>query len=185
MNENQEHDEQQGFQEFRLPRMRDIPDVGLLLEQTTRLVNSYLEPLESIRLSSSMVSNYVKQKLISRPVKKMYYREQIANLLFIAIAKTVLPLDAIKQILERQRETCDTETAYNHFCSEFESTLQRIDSLDVASSQVEARALPSDDEQPLITMLQYLVIAAVHKVALEAYVYKMLACTQPHSADVS
>ncbi len=168
-----------------LPAYRELPPIGLYLEQAVKYINSYLMPFGFSELTTSMVSNYVKQKLISRPVKKMYYREQIANLLFIAIAKTVLPLDAIKQILERQRETCDTETAYNHFCSEFESTLQRIDSLDVASSQVEARALPSDDEQPLITMLQYLVIAAVHKVALEAYVYKMLACTQPHSADVS
>lgn len=183
MNENPGHVTERGLRDLRLPRMRDIPDVGLLLEQTTRLVNSYLEPLESIHLSSSMVSNYVKQKLIDRPVKKMYYREQIASLLFIAVAKTVLPLDAIKQVLEKQRTTCDAETAYNRFCDEFESVLQRIDSLDTPQANLGTGETVPENEHPLITMLHYLVIATVHKVALEEYVRKMLANDDPHPSD--
>ena len=47
-----------------------------------------------------MISNYVKKKLVSNPVKKQYSREQIAYLLFIAVAKSALSMDEIKLVLE-------------------------------------------------------------------------------------
>ena len=50
---------------FRLPRYAQIPDVGLYLEQVVRYVNTHLAPLGEPELTSSMVSNYVKQGLIS------------------------------------------------------------------------------------------------------------------------
>ena len=46
---------------FRLPRYTQIPDVGLYLEQVVRYVNAHLAPLGEPELTSSMVSNYVKQ----------------------------------------------------------------------------------------------------------------------------
>ena len=46
---------------FRLPRYAQIPDVGLYLEQVVRYVNTHLAPLGEPELTSSMVSNYVKQ----------------------------------------------------------------------------------------------------------------------------
>ena len=50
---------------FRLPRYAQIPNVGLHLEQVVRYVNTHLAPLGEPELTSSMVSNYVKQGLIS------------------------------------------------------------------------------------------------------------------------
>ena len=55
---------------FRLPRYAQIPDIGLYLEQVVRYVNAYLAPLGEPELSPSMVSNYVKQRLIPAPQKK-------------------------------------------------------------------------------------------------------------------
>ena len=110
-------------QDFKLPRYKDIPDVGLLLDQVARLVNGYLKPFEDIRLTNSMISNYVKHGIISRPVKKLYYREQIASLIFIAISKTVLSLDDIDIFLKIQRGGHTPETAYNLFCDGFEAAL--------------------------------------------------------------
>lgn len=107
----------------RLPYYADIPDVGLLLDQTARLVNGYLEPLEDISITNSMISNYVKHQIIARPVKKLYYREQIASLIFIAIAKTVLPLEDISSLLEIQRREYSPEAAYNMFLEQFEAAL--------------------------------------------------------------
>ena len=57
---------------FRLPRYAQIPDIGLYLEQVVRYVNAYLAPLGEPELSPSMVSNYVKQRLIPAPQKKVY-----------------------------------------------------------------------------------------------------------------
>ena len=54
---------------FHLPRYQEIPDVGLYLEQTAKYIDTYLQPLESISITSSMISNYVKKKIISSPVQ--------------------------------------------------------------------------------------------------------------------
>ena len=83
------------IENFRLPRYDEIPDVGLYLEQTTKYISELLSPLEDISITRSMISNYIKQGLVSNPVKKQYSRDQIAYLIYIAIAKTVLSLDHI------------------------------------------------------------------------------------------
>ena len=110
------------FVEFHLPRYKEIPDVGLLLEQTVRLINGYLEPL-GVRITKSMISNYVKQRIIARPVKKLYYRDQIAALIFLALSKTVLSLEGISKYLNMQRRSYHEDVAYNYFCAHFEKGL--------------------------------------------------------------
>ncbi len=109
--------------DFHLTRYREIPDVGLLLDQTVRLVNSYLEPLGNVRITGSMVSNYVKQKIIPRPVKKLYYRGQIAALIFIALSKTVLSLEDTAKFLQLQQRTYPEDVAYDYFCDHLEQGL--------------------------------------------------------------
>ena len=112
--------------DFHLPRYQEIPDVGLYLEQTAKYIDSYLSPLEDISITGYMISNYVKKKIINNPVKKQYGRDQIASLIFIAIAKSVLSLDNIHMMFEIQRQTYDNATAYNYFCSEFELILHHV-----------------------------------------------------------
>ena len=51
------------IEQFRLPRYREIPDVGLYLDQTVKYVNRYLAPLGCMEITSSMVSNYVKKSV--------------------------------------------------------------------------------------------------------------------------
>ena len=74
-------------QGFRLPRYQEIPTVGLYLEQTAKYISEILSPLEENCMTSSMISNYVKKKLIASPVKKQYSRDQIVYLFFVAVAK--------------------------------------------------------------------------------------------------
>ena len=82
-----------------------------------------------------MISNYVKKKIINNPVKKQYGRDQIAALIFIAVAKSVLSLDNIHMMFEIQRQTYDNETAYNYFCQEFEQVLWHVFQLDIADAR--------------------------------------------------
>ena len=63
-----------------LPRYQELPQMGLYLEQTATYINEALAPLENVHLTSSMVSNYVKHDLIASPKKKLYSRQQIAEL---------------------------------------------------------------------------------------------------------
>ena len=88
------------LRDFHLPSYREIPDVGLYLDQTVKYVNRYLAPLGCMEITSSMVSNYVKKGLVENPVKKQYNREQIAYLFFIAVAKNVLSMEDIRLLFE-------------------------------------------------------------------------------------
>lgn len=123
---------------FHLPRYNEIPNVGLYLEQTSKYISEYLAPLGDYGLTNSMISNYVKKGLVANPVKKQYDREQIVYLFFIAVAKTVLSLDALTGFIELQKRTYSLEKAYDFFCKQFESLLQYTfelsDTVEVADS---------------------------------------------------
>ncbi len=147
--------------DFRLPRYQEIPDVGLYLEQTAKYICGYLTPLGEFSLTSSMISNYVKKGLISNPVKKLYSREQIAYLFFIAVAKSVLSLDALAGFIQLQQRTYSLERAYNYFCEEFENVLQFTFEV---KDFIEIRGEDSSDEKRL---LYTCIVAAVQKIYLE------------------
>lgn len=108
---------------FRLPRYQEIPNVGLYLEQTCQYISEYLEPALPGCMTNSMISNYVKKGLITRPVRKQYSREQIAYLFFIAIAKNVLSLNALQNFIRLQERIYTVEKAYNYFVEELENQL--------------------------------------------------------------
>ena len=78
--------------DYRMPRYKEIPNVGLYLEQTVKYINECLAPIE-ISITPSMLSNYVKKGYIDRPVKKQYYADQIAYAIYIVIIKQVLSMD--------------------------------------------------------------------------------------------
>lgn len=146
---------------FRLPRYNEIPNVGLYLEQATKYVCEYLAPLGEFSLTPSMISNYVKKGLIANPVKKQYGREQIAYLFFIAVAKSVLSLDALTGFIRLQQQTYTLPKAYNYFCDEFENLLQFTFEL---KDTIEMSGEDNTDEKRLLFTC---LVAAVQKVYLE------------------
>ncbi len=114
---------------FRLPRYRELPNMGLYLEQVTKYINGLIVPLGCAEITSSMVSNYVKKGVIAPPKKKQYDAEQIAYLIVMSLIKSVLSLENISRLFVMQKETYDSETAYNYFCSELENMLLVISGL--------------------------------------------------------
>ena len=147
--------------DFRLPRYNEIPNVGLYLEQATKYIGEYLAPLGEYSLTPSMISNYVKKGLIANPVKKQYGREQIAYLFFIAIAKSVLSLDALTGFIKLQQQTYTLPKAYDYFAEQFESllrfTFEVTDTMEVVGED------NTDEKRLLYTCI----VAAVQKVYLE------------------
>ena len=63
---------------FHIPRLNEIPSVGLYLEQVVRYVNQSIIDCGLSPITASMVSNYVKQRIIPGPEKKVYGVESIA-----------------------------------------------------------------------------------------------------------
>lgn len=152
---------QRSFRSFRLPRYHEIPNVGLYLEQTTKFISGYLAPLGDYSLTASMISNYVKKGLVANPVRKQYDRDQIAYLFFIAVAKTVLSLDALANFIRLQKQTYPLETAYDYFCRQLEGLLQftfeLTDTMDTGDTE-------STDEKRL---LYSCIVAVTQKIYLE------------------
>ena len=69
----------QRIAEFSLPRFRELPSVDLYMEQVLCFINDALKDLSpdgEKMLTSFMVNNYVKAKMIGEPNRKKYSREQ-------------------------------------------------------------------------------------------------------------
>ena len=111
---------------FRLPRYREIPDVGLYLDQTVKYINRSLAPLGCAEMTTSMVSNYVKQGYVRNPVKKQYDADQIARLLIIALIKNVLPMEHIGKLFQWQEAHFTLETGYDLFCAEMDAQIRHL-----------------------------------------------------------
>ena len=147
--------------QFRLPRYEEIPTVGLYLEQVTKYIAEYLDPIQAGVLTASMISNYVKKHLIENPVKKQYSRDQIAYLIFIAVAKNVLSLDALMNFIRLQQRTYTAQRAYDYFCQRFEHLLRFTFEL---TDTVE---LDFDDASDEKRLLYSCIVAVTQKLYLE------------------
>jgi len=161
MNQHQREQISASIEHFRLPLYHEIPDVGLYLEQTAKYISDYLAPLQDTPVTGSMISNYVKKGLIPSPVRKQYNREQIAQLMFIAVAKMSMSMDDLYLMLSIQRQTYSSEIAYNYFCKELENVLSCVFS---RKSEMDMVGVESTDEK---IMLRNMIIAVAHKVYLD------------------
>lgn len=137
--------EQKNF-EFRMPRFREIPNVGLYLEQTVNYINECIGPLD-LTITSSMLSNYVKKGYVDRPVKKQYNAEQIAYLIFMSIVKQTLTMENISMLFQMQKKTYSAEEAYNYFCEELENRLKKL----FAGDYSDCRPLDMTSEKKILT----------------------------------
>ncbi len=146
---------------FSLPRLEEIPNVGLYLEQTSKYISEYLAPLGDFTLTGSMISNYVKKGLIANPVKKQYNREQIAYLFFIAVAKTVLSMEDIRRLIHLQQETYAPEKAYEYLRRELDNVLHYV------FGSTDSLQTVGQDDTHAKHLLRNVIIAVAYKVYLD------------------
>ena len=109
-----------------------------------------------------MISNYVKKGLLSNPVKKQYSREQIAYLMYIAVAKTVLSMEDIRLSVDVQQQSYTPQRAYDYFCCELENVLEYVFGL---KDQLDTVGVDATAEK---VMLRNTIITVAHKVYLNA-----------------
>lgn len=146
---------------FKLPVYEEIPDVGLYLDQVTKYINGYLKDFPGMTVTPSMISNYVKLKLISKANKKAYSRDQIAGFIFIVFAKTVLSMNHIQYLLTLQKEHYKVEDAYNYFREELISLLSSLESktgMDYNEEEAEEKR-----------MLHNVAVTIAYKMYLDSY----------------
>lgn len=148
-----------------LPAYTEIPDVGLYLEQTSNYLNRYLEPLD-IKVTNSMLSNYVKKHIIASPKKKQYSRQQICYLFFITLTKSVMSLDELKLAVVMQQASYETEVAYNYFRAELKKVVGHV------FEGVSLPPLDCQEAHPNKIFLRNTILATVYQVYIKRYLHE-------------
>lgn len=149
---------------FRCPRFKELPDMGLYLEQTLGVVNDALAPILSDPITSPMMNNYVKKGVVPAAVKKRYYREHLAYLVVMAILKPVFTVDEVARFYEIQKTTYPLDVAYDFVIREFENALH-------AAFDFTGEALPCIESARTdqTVLVRAMVLAAANHVFVEHY----------------
>ncbi len=104
---------------FTCPRWDDVPSIDLYLDQVLYIIESSMSqmlPGQSKIITSTMVNNYVKQKIISPTEKKKYSRKQISEIIMVTLLKLVLSSGEIIAVLGELSDTfSDPEAVYCAF----------------------------------------------------------------------
>lgn len=120
----------QEVEEVHLPRWDDLPDIDLYMDQVVTLIENYLaifNPTQDKKIiTSSMVNNYVKLKLIPKPEKKRYTKRHLAYLIAISILKQVITIPEVRDGIVYQASVSGIREAYNLFCEEQENALKAV-----------------------------------------------------------
>ncbi len=154
-------------EEFDLPTYHEIPDVGLYLDQVVRYVAKYAEKASLQPLTGSMVSNYVKKKIIANPVKKMYDRERIAYLIFIAFAKNVIQIEDMQMLFDLQKQSFGMEQSYEYFRVQLRESILKV----FGVVDEDASAIKTPSSESVFTnksILKNICITVAHKIYLDS-----------------
>ncbi|MCL1974720.1 MAG: DUF1836 domain-containing protein [Firmicutes bacterium] len=112
---------------YHCPRWNDWPDLGLYMDQVTRLLEEYVAGFSPADLSkhvtSTMINNYVKRKIVMPSKNKLYNREHLAHLYILFLLKPVLSLSEICDALTQLTKDSTFPAVYDRFCNAIEQAL--------------------------------------------------------------
>ncbi len=101
------------------PKWEQLPDIGLYMDQVIGYLNRQLGPLIPLEkersITSSMINNYAKAKIIPRAKSKKYSQEHIALLLSIFMLKKSLSVQDMGALLKEYAVNDSFRTFYERF----------------------------------------------------------------------
>lgn len=106
---------QNNLSRVRFPQWKELPTLGLYVDQVVAIVNEQLSHLGIEPLTKSMVNNYVKKKVIQAPIKKKYAVNQLVDLLLIGLLKSNFSLDDIRAGIAQVTINSYPQAAYDRF----------------------------------------------------------------------
>lgn len=113
------------MQTKKLPRWSDLPEFEVYMDQVIVLMQKYLgeyfEYLEDSVVTSSMINNYVKQKVMPAPENKKYSRTHLSYLIIICMLKPVMSIQDIHDIIEYKLAEGDISSVLDWFVEIYES----------------------------------------------------------------
>lgn len=148
---------------LRYPRWNELPSIELYMDQVLSLLQHTLSVLEldpdSKAVTSTMINNYVKQKLVEPPQKKRYQRNQLARLYAICTLKRCFSIAEIYTMIHALRNRYENYEAYDLFCQEMENALSAVFAPQDSKESVSDTDAPSE-----LVALQAVTRACANKV---------------------
>lgn len=111
---------------FTCPVWTDFPDIELYMDQVISVLERYLTPFfpeEEKCITSTMINNYVKQRLLPPPENKRYGKKHLAYLFMISILKRFMQLSEISTLVDNLVREMGEEGAFNLFSEELTASL--------------------------------------------------------------
>lgn len=112
---------------YRLPRYKELPDIGLFSRQVIHYINDILSPIliEDSQLTATMIQNYVKLEIMPSPSNRRYNREHIAHIIAITILKHVIPIRQVRHGIDLSMHHGSLSETYDAFADALEEQLHR------------------------------------------------------------
>ncbi|MBQ5590725.1 MAG: DUF1836 domain-containing protein [Clostridia bacterium] len=108
------------FNMAKLPTWDEMPKLELYMDQVVVLLNDYLGYVSKINpfeksVTSSMINNYVKMKIIPAPRKKKYSRIHLSRLIVICSLKRSINISDICKMLPECDDEAENKRVYDAF----------------------------------------------------------------------
>lgn len=138
----------------RLPRFEDLPAIDLYMDQIIALLEEYLKNFEGDQnkenklITSSMINNYVKQKIIPPPIKKKYNKTHLSYLIIICLMKPITSISVINEMIEEQLLEHGIDEVLDMFCIKYENSFKRI--FELAKKDMEGNKETSENQYILM-----------------------------------
>jgi len=112
---------------YRCPRWEDFPEIELYMDQVVNILENSLSIFSKNEklITSAMINNYVKQKIVKPPNKKKYDRVHLAYLYVVCVLKRIMPISQICDGMAFAMQKYPIPEAYNLFCDELEGAIAR------------------------------------------------------------
>lgn len=176
---------------YRLPAWEEIPDLGLYMEQVVGLLTEYLNVPQEAReepiVAGSTINNYVRKKVMPKPVKKRYYRRHIAYLIIIYTMKYCLSIPTLQCMIPIDLPEAEVERIYSDYVvrhraavAYFVSHVQTA-AADLADHRTDSTVLANSPEQLVTTVAVFSGLAR----ALAETLLKLNASETPGSAPAA
>lgn len=119
----------EAMRHFHCPRWNEFPDIELYMDQVISIMDKHLNCFAadgSKIVTSTMINNYVKQKIVKPPKNKKYDRVHLAYLMPVCVLKQVISIpelcDGISLVLQHK----EIPEAYDYFCELMEQALYNV-----------------------------------------------------------
>lgn len=111
------------------PDWSDFPDISLYMDQVIGVLERYLAPFfprEEKCITSTMINNYVKHRILPPPENKRYSQRHLSRLFMICILKRFMQLADIQLLLENLVREKGEEKTYLLFKEELERAFATV-----------------------------------------------------------